>query len=152
VERATIRVDKFGRSAGFTIWQFHLVNLAGDILATSDQFKSGNNHPSRNPVVLDAWDTFGRRLRADGWVMVGQPANHGTWWEVPLVRGDRTDVESEILRLRGGPAWGGPAIPSRSGPGCAIWSMWGITLLVIIGLFALCVLLVLTSEIRFGPA
>lgn len=92
-------------------------------------------------------------IRDGGWTITRTPnlKDRNNWWAYHFVRGDHAAVVRDIEFMKA-MTGGGQREEKRSGLPRGTWVMWAITIAVIIGLFLLCVALVLTAELRVSPA
>jgi hypothetical protein len=143
IEIARIEAEKIGKGR----YRFVLRSSPGESIAASAPFNASekNNQPERGTTEQTELELFVNMLRRSGWVVAQQPAS--PWYAVQLAKG--TDEEIAALKrdlfLRSD-----PTPPSRS-TGMSVQKMWIITLLVIIALFACCVVLAFTTELRITP-
>lgn len=88
-------------------------------------------------------------IRRDGWTIARTPnlRDRNNWWTYQFVRGDPATIEFVKAMTSGN-----PTETQRGGLPRGTWAMWAVTLAVIIGLFLLCVVLVLTAEVCVSPA
>lgn len=145
MEHAVIRADSTRRG----YWKYVLASPTGDVIAQSVEFRSNNARPTRNPIEVNTLEAFRDEVRGLGWVAVGPPSE-AQWWSIPMGRGTAAEIREEIDRHRV-LAFHQPLPVEKPGGIPGIWWMWGITLLVVLGLFAFCVLLAFTTEIRLTP-
>jgi hypothetical protein len=156
VERATIEplaVRKGIPGISRTTWCFVVRTDHGRDLFRSYEFLSATNHPTNKTREQQALQELLLYVRDDGWTITHRPKLQARdqWWQFRFVKGDPEAVARDLQyanAMSAGSQWVGDRPKMARG----VWTMWSVTLVVIIGLFLLCVVLVLTAEIRVSPA
>lgn len=137
-----------------TKWQFQFVDANGTVLLKSEPFPGPNGLPMRHKKSEAEMDHLYAQIRRQGWQVTNPPINEAYWWAFNFARGDGLVVTYAPQPQAGAaPAKQPQQVyqyqTERKGPGCGIWTMWGLTIAVVIGLFLICVVLAFTTEIRF---
>lgn len=141
---ANIRVERTRRGLiNEHHYRFLLETDTGTYIAASESFRSANVDRQGIPET-HALETFVDRLMDAGWMVVRRRSE--AWYDIVLAKGSDADVNA---LKRDSFLGAGSAQPRPSG--LSIQAMWAITLGIVILLFACCVVLALTVEIRLTP-
>jgi hypothetical protein len=136
-----------------TRWCFVLRDGWGEEILRSHEFLSATDQPTNDKRERATLQDMLLDVRDGGWTIAETPnlKARTQWWTYTFIRGDQLEVARTIQFVRAMDTGG-----RRSGDGGGLprgtWIMWAITIAVIIGLFGLCVLLVLSAELRVSPA
>lgn len=125
-------------------FRFVAVDRHGTVIASSEEFDSGMRSVLDGKTERRVLESLLTKLRLDGWVLDLTPDQqpHSEWYTY----GFRSPNV-------GGSASSGPLLASASRRGgMSIQAMWGITLAVVILLFAICVVLAFTAQLEIRPA
>jgi hypothetical protein len=150
--RAGIQENLVRSSLLSTWWTFDLVDAEERRILVSREFKSVERYPRNEQQAREVLQELLDKIRDQGWSVIRIPdlqARTG-WWKYEFAKGSREQIERarEFVRAtepRNLKSTGNKV--SRS-----VWIMWAVTVSIVILLFACCVVLVATSEIRFSPA
>lgn len=151
--RAAIRESLVRSSLLSTWWTFDLVDADESQILVSREFKSVERYPRNDGQAREVLQELLDRIRDQGWSIIQTPnlqAKTG-WWRYEFAKGNREQIEHarEFVTATAPQVL---ANATGNGLGRNVWIMWAVTIGVVILLFACCVVLVATSEIRFSPA
>ena len=156
-DRAVITVRENGQHH----WQFELVALSGgigEVHATSPSFHMKAFRPKNKPPARETLEWFVNHLRQSGWEIDQAPPSltGQDWFAFHLARGDFVVRQGGAYPIQSMPAFplapAVPLAPAQRGPSKGIWWMWGLTIAIVLCLFLLCVVLVLSAELRLTPS
>jgi hypothetical protein len=124
-------------------YQFILKLRSGAVTARSEVFRSARL--DQGLAETYSLERFVNRLRNDGWqVMEQQPDK---WYSLLLARGSDEELSAlskDLFLRRQGTS------TARTG-GLSVQAMWTITICIAVALFAVCILLAFSSELRITP-
>lgn len=148
IERARIEVEAVRKGITRTTWCFTLRDEWGQGLLRSSEFVSATDHPTNQKRERNALQNMLIDIRNAGWTIAHAPnlKERNNWRTYQFVRGSHVAVVRDIEFMKAMTGGGHSGLPRGT------WTMWTITIAVIIGLFLLCVALVLTAEVRVSPA
>jgi hypothetical protein len=158
LEVAQVEAKKLGKSETSRVadrYRFALRSDAGEELAVSPSFDTLARYsktpgqPPQNQDEQRTLEQFVNALRREGWHVVNQ--QQAPWYAIQLARGTESDISTLRRDLFVRQGMQATPLPPTKRDGLSVQAMWAITLLVIIALFAFCVVLALTAELRITP-
>jgi hypothetical protein len=155
MERADIKAVAIRKGIARTTWCFSLRDDWGRSLLDSAHFVSATDHPTNQKREQEALQDLLFDIRTDGWIekRVPRAKDRNNWWTYQFVRPLHEDQAAAVrdAHLMRAMIVGSQREPERRGLSRGTGVMWTISIAVIIGLFLLCVVLVLSAELRVSP-
>ncbi len=126
-------------------WKFVAISPQGERIAESPVFRSGMFGLLHGKPEHRALEDLLYQLQVEGW----QLGRHGKeWYALQLYRPEGVSVPTHAFRPTFDPS-------ARRASGLSTQAMWGISLVVIVGLvlclFLVCVVLALSTEFKVRP-